>query len=476
MPPIIARLKSYLTFSTGFFVSLIFATSAFGESVPSQGPVTRLALLPTGGLTVNLNIAGGDANWDISSDIFGAPGAMTTNNGAANFALTNLVSGNYTLNFADLRDHGFAIAAMTCSTSSSSGNVSAQSFDITIINGQTVVCSVSATYSGVDAKQGAKELVAARATILLQNQPNVQRRIDRLSGEAIPGNVSAFGASMPANLIPGRFNFSKEKQEFGASLSLLDRLADRDHREFDIWVQGSFGQYDIDGGHGDYGIIHLGIDRIVMENLLLGLQVQLDQFDWKNGLANGEGEGWMVGGYATAKLDHSLYLNLSAMWGRSSNWIDASGGGGKYKFDTDRILLDGSLVGQIDLGDNTILSPRLSAKYIEEALPKFPSTDLGKPKDSTIALGEIGFTPRVHKTFHMDNGLTYQPFAEVSAVYAFGSGADEASTDGIRGRAEAGFTATTQEQVSLSLGIFYDGIGQEDTEIIGANMNVGVRF
>ena len=80
---------------------------------------------------------------------------MTTNNGAANFALTNLVSGNYTLNFADLRDHGFAIAAMTCSTSSSSGNVSAQSFDITIINGQTVVCSVSATYSGVDAKQGA---------------------------------------------------------------------------------------------------------------------------------------------------------------------------------------------------------------------------------------------------------------------------------------------------------------------------------
>src|SRR5690606_29847443 len=108
---------------------------------------------------------------------------------------------------------------------------------------------------------------------LLANQPDIQRRIDRLSGvmpSGIDNPVTSLMGFLPGLVEGGALSVS-------TSLGAVRRLAgDVEPSRFDAWLEGSYTRFKSENENGvseslgGFGRAALGADWLVNRNLLIG--------------------------------------------------------------------------------------------------------------------------------------------------------------------------------------------------------------
>ncbi len=363
-------------------------------------------------------------------------------------------------------------------------------------NTDTVAISVSTDASVQKTVETINRFMETRTRLILANQPDASRRIDRLRSGVGPEQLS-FATGEINKLMPVDFNLrdlGSGNYDFATSLDQVTRAAahlqvaqegggSHERRRFDVWVEGSFHEYNgAAGSEGDFGIAHLGIDYLFSPDLLVGAVLQYDRLsDNSDGEdTRTEGTGWMAGPYVTARLQENLYLDVHVAEGKSDNDVTATG---SYtdNFKSTRWLADVSLSG-VFTHDQWTLRPNAALSWLEDEQEAYTSTLGDTVPSQTISQRQFRFGPTISRRFLSDNGWHYEPTFTLDAIYNHANARGVTLTtagqeeNGWRARVKPGISMTSPDGARLSLTGTYDGIGQSDFEAWGLGLNLDVKF
>ena len=315
------------------------------------------------------------------------------------------------------------------------------------------------------------DFLGTRNVMLLANQPELTRRLNRLNpGSQGQNSVSASAFGMSAQFpFPVDVQVAENLLAYSASSQTMFGMQNSEYpdiNKWDIWSEGRIAFFDSNSGQtGSMGVIHTGIDYLVNEELLLGLRAQFDWMgqDFAETSGNVNGTGWMAGPYAMVKLGDNFYFDVSAVWGSSVNSISPYG---TYidEFTTTRWMINGSLVGEFT-ADNWTFRPTVSLLYIDEYQYGYTDSMSVAIPDQSVSLGELRFAPRISYENQLENGDLLVPWAEISGIYAFGGSSNPgvsslaAKTMGISGGVKAGIDLKTVGGAMLNISGQYEGIG-----------------
>lgn len=190
------------------------------------------------------------------------------------------------------------------------------------------------------------------------------------------------------------------------------------------------------------------------------------------------GTGWLVGPYVAGQVqDQSLFYEGRLLWGRSSNKVEQFGLA-PDSFDSDRMLAQIKLQGEMRLGA-TKLAPFVDGSYVRDAQEAYVdglgnAISAQKVEQSQLALGlDLGWTRAA------GNGVL-EPTAGFSAIYTDSSGTGAASLiepafEGWRGKLKFGLRHSMGASV-LDLSTFFDGISARDYRDYGLALSFSTRF
>ncbi len=438
----------------------------------------------TGGtITIVQKIAGPDRSVSFTSATTALNLSLTTTSGSARSAAISTAAGTHKITADDLSAAGYGISAISCDDNNSSGDVDARTATIKLASGEDVTCTFETIASRDVTIQIIGDFLSARNILLMNNQPDIARRLNRLNpGNQGQGNASVtalgFTASIPA---PVDIQLSQNLLSYAASSRTImgaDEATYPDINNWDIWSEGTVALFDTNSGQtGSMGVVHVGTDYLVTEDALVGLRAQVDWMsqDFTATSGNVEGTGWMAGPYAIIRLDENFYFDVSATWGSSINSISPFG---TYvdEFTTTRWMINGGLVGEFLL-ENWTIRPTVTFTYVDEY--QYAYTDsLNVPiPGQNVSQGEIRFGPRVSYSNQLENGALLVPWVEVSGVYGFAStpatsaNSLSAAMQGITGSVEAGIDLTTIEGGMINLSGQYDGIGS-NAQVFGLRLGL----
>ena len=349
-------------------------------------------------------------------------------------------------------------------------NVTVLGADTIQINSATIVIG---TLADMSASTMIDDYLSARNSFILNHQPDRSRRLARFAGFPAPAGessatalgFSAFG-SLPVSVsLQGTaLAYSGSARRAMAS---LDGAADMPELgRWDIWSEGRFSVFDDDADQsGDFGIVHVGADYLLRASALIGARAQVDWGEQAFAANNGtvSSIGVMVGPYATVALSQTLFLDVAASWGVSSNDISPIG---TYtdKFDTTRWMVDASLVGQFHHGAWT-MRPVVTIQYLAEHQQAYTDTLSVRIEDQTVSQGQVSLSPYLGRTWVLDGGVQLVSWIEGSGHYAFGrsgtltAGSYADQLDGLNGSVRAGLDFALSGGVTASLAGQYGGLG-----------------
>jgi Autotransporter beta-domain/HYDIN/CFA65/VesB-like, Ig-like domain len=434
-----------------------------------------------GTVTIVQKITGPDITVDFSSTTPALTFSLTSVSGTAQFSQQNVPAGIHSLLAEDLSASGYGISSIACDDINSTGDVASRTVTINLTSGEHVTCIFETIDTRGHTSQMIADFLGARNTLLLANQPNNDRRINRLKGgTGVSGgdSIQAFGHNLRSP-VPVDVAINEDSFSFATSLKRVTAaggeasLAANGNAEdgegispIDIWVEGSVSRF-LDGtsGGGSFGLLSFGVDYLVEPDILLGVMAQIDRLsqDFTTPGSEIDGSGWMAGPYATVKLDEHLYLDVLGTWGKSDNEISPFG---TYTdtFETDRWLVSSSLTGQFEV-DNWDIRPRYSLRFLRER--QFAYTDsLGVliPAQS-LSQGDMRLGPQVAYTRRFEGGSFLRPNAGFVGVYAFGerdtfsTGSFAGEAQGLTGAVNAGLDYQHRDGLIFGLSANYGGIG-----------------
>lgn len=376
------------------------------------------------------------------------------------------------------------------------GTLVTLSVDVTVngvndikLNSATVVIGTPATLSTPDM---IGDYLGARNSFILNHQPDRSRRLARFADFPAPTGerrsmATGFAASgtlpVSVSLQGNMLAYSGSARHAMASLGGVTDTPDAgmpDLGRWDIWSEGRFALFD-DGASqsGDFGIVHFGADYLFSPSILMGARAQVDWGEQNFATTNGtvSGIGVMVGPYATVALSQTLFLDVAASWGVSSNDISPVG---TYtdQFDTTRWMVDASLAGQFHHGAWT-MRPIVTVQYIAEHQQAYTDSLSARITDQTVSQGQVSFSPYLGRAWALDGGIHLTTWVEGSGHYAFGrsgtvtagSYADE--LDGLNAGVRAGLDFAISGGASASLSGQYGGIGT-NSESYGGSLAISL--
>ena len=231
-------------------------------------------------------------------------------------------------------------------------------------------------------------------------------------------------------------------------------------------------------GEGHFAVIYAGADYLVSDNLLVGALFSLDDMEDVNIAAGStvNGTGWMFGPYVTARLAPNLYFDGRIAAGQSTNNISPFN---TYvdQFSTTRWMAQARILGEFQQGNWTI-TPNASLSYFGETQDSYVDSVGATIPSQTVELGQLKIGPTFNGRFEGDNGTVYSPYLSIDAIYNLGrtsgvtvTNPSTPSTEGWRGRLQAGVDLVTEDGLRLRLGASYDGIGRDDFEAWGLTFN-----
>lgn len=250
----------------------------------------------------------------------------------------------------------------------------------------------------------------------------------------------------------------------------------------DVWAQGHIAHFrEGESGsrsEGDFAVIYLGADYVVSRWLLVGALVQYDSMDEiSNQLGTDvEGQGWMVGPYATVRLTDNVFVQGRAAWGKSdveiSPFMTYSD-----EFETRRWLLEANIQGRWNVG-RFLVAPHAVISYIEEHQESYRDSMGFIIPDQRVSLGQMRFGPQVSYQTTANDGTKLEPYAEIEGIWNFNEEGTELLTGSVggdeelRGRVGLGFRATMPSGVSMDVSGKYDGIGADNFEAVSADVRM----
>lgn len=427
---------------------------------------------PQGSITISKDAGGLDGEFNFTGDL----GAFTVSVAGEPSPQTfsSLMPGVYTI--AETPLAGFALENISCTGDDDNGSIidiASSSVEIDLDPGENILCTFTNAQSslppGVSAAQveelsshAIRNFLYRRASALLSAQPD-RARLTRKQPEALGGvhtmNVSAGDGRVEA--------------EFAASTPVASN-------KLDVWVEGHYVSYEFDGGtnfEGDLGVVYVGADYLLSDNLLIGV---LGQLDWASESAptlgeDIEGGGWMAGPYLSARLQENLFFDVRAAWGRSSNDLSIEGVVTEDEFETNRWLVSSALTGNRQFG-KWRFTPTLSVIYFEEEQEAYESLTEVEIPEQTIALGRATFEPEFAYQHVTQSGVLIEPQLNLAALWDFETPDDLSipgwliTTDEFRLRAGGGFQIAWPNGFALRANGFYEGIGAENLESYGARV------
>ena len=362
----------------------------------------------------------------------------------------------------------------------------------------TVAISVSTNASVKKTVETINRFLETRTRLILANQPDVSRRINRLQRGTGSEQLS-FATGEIGKLMPFEFNLrslGSGNYNFVTSLDQVTRAANQiqvmqggtathESRRFDVWFEGSFNKFNGSAGSGgDFAIAHLGADYLMSPDLLVGGMLQYDRLTDSNDSDNSrtEGTGWMVGPYVTARLQENLYLDARVAGGKSDNDVTPVG---TYtdSFSSTRWLADISLTGEFTQGRWTI-RPNAGLSWLADKQNAYTNTLGVTIPSQTVSQGQLKFGPTISTQFLGSDGWRYEPTLTFDAIYSHANtsggggflGADSGLEDGWRARIAPGISMTGPDGTRLSLSGTYDGIGQSGYEAWGIKAHFDMKF
>ncbi|MEO8421148.1 MAG: autotransporter outer membrane beta-barrel domain-containing protein [Hyphomicrobium sp.] len=253
----------------------------------------------------------------------------------------------------------------------------------------------------------------------------------------------------------------------GATLPLAYEIAS----PWDIWVEGRYSSFSDDAGNidrdGHVGLIYVGGDYRVAENMIVGV---LAQFDWAKDdsgvlASKVDGNGWMIGPYMSAQIHQNIYFDLRAAWGRSDN--DLTIGTTTGAFDTSRWLVKGTLAGNW-MYDAWRITPTAELAYVTESQDAFTNSAGTFVPGQDVSLGRLQFGPEIGYRFAHTADTFIEPFAAIKGVWDFDN-PNVAIIDGFVvgpgdfwGRLEGGLNVMTADGWLVRGLASWDGVGSND--------------
>ena len=473
---------------------LIFALTVSDGTLTSQSDMVSVGIRAVGSITLVQRISGSDTQVAFTSNIAALNASVSTSGGVGQISAANVAVGSYSVTAADLTAQGYAITDISCNDSDSVANLAGRSIALELSAGEDLVCTFTSANAREAAAVAIYSFLTGRNALILSHQPDLQRRLDRLAGDDMPGagSASAYGMAVPGSgELPLNATLSRDSARIGTSLAMAESaLGDKDRaaRAFDIWAEGYFSSVSLGSQDANFSMFYLGADLRVSDGLLIGAMVSRDDYGDKGSFDAGdaEGDGWMAGPYLTARLAPQFYLEARAAWGSSDNRVSPLQGQ-VDAFDTNRSYYSGSLIGQMELGRQTMLRPEVTVRYLKEKQAGYiDSLNVAIP-GQTVDQGDISFRPRLSHTVGFDSGWSLRPFAEVEGIYTFGTAPDGAVANllpaniadifgDFRGRVEGGFDVFSTGSFRASLSGFYDGIGADNYSSKGVHVAVSFGF
>ena len=359
----------------------------------------------------------------------------------------------------------------------------------------TVTISVSTDASVQKTVETINRFLDTRTRLILANQPNASRRINRLQPDGAAEQLN-FATGRVSKLMPVEFNLlglDSGNYQLATSLDRITRAAahlqatqgataSHDQHRFDIWFEGGFHKFDGDAGSdGDFGIAFLGADYLLSPDLLVGGMLQYDSLRDRNDREGSEsdGKGWMAGPYLTARLQENLYLDARVAGGGSDNDITPVG---TYtdSFETTRWLVDISLSGELTQGSWTI-RPNAALSYLTDQQAAYTNHLGSRVPSQTVSHRQFKFGPTLSKQSLAPNGWLYEPTLTLDAIYSEanasgGLGTTPSPDGGWRARLAPGISMTSPDGTRLSFTGTFDGIGQDDFQSWGLGIHLGMTF
>ncbi|MDQ2068120.1 autotransporter outer membrane beta-barrel domain-containing protein [Xinfangfangia sp. CPCC 101601] len=250
------------------------------------------------------------------------------------------------------------------------------------------------------------------------------------------------------------------------------------------WAEAEFTVYkdsigSLDARDGRFGIVSLGADYLLSENVALGVMVQLDTTSEETlGFSDVSGTGWMVGPYLSMQVAPELYFSARAAWGSSTNDASVDIGGSMYSgnFKTDRSLARAMLYGTLEMGQAK-LTPSAEVSYMRESQQDYTVSDGVVTTAITGAeaeLWQLAMAADIEMPLSGgQSGMIF--FARPQLAWAIDSSGFDAH-DGATGSLELGMRTGAGSYWKGEFAIGYDGIGQSDFEAFSARASMSIPF
>ncbi|MGJ8527888.1 autotransporter outer membrane beta-barrel domain-containing protein [Maritalea sp.] len=391
---------------------------------------------------------------------------------------------------ADFNTNGYGLASITCSDTDSTTDRIVRTATIVVGASESVTCTFTLRETRGVTNQMIGDYLRTRNSFILNNQADRTRRFSRLKDAGISqeSNLSintplGFAAQLPSpiavSLNRGLLSYSgSARGALGFYNSRTGSANVPDIGKWDIWSEGSFNIFnDHNTQSGRFGVIHVGADYLLSDDVLLGAKAQIDWMNQAFASTNGkvEGTGFMVGPYATIALGENLFFDISGAWGMSQNAISPFGTYTDH-FSTSRWMLDGALSGMYVL-DGWTVRPTLAFSYIDENQNPYTDSLNVRIPGQRVAQGEISFAPYVSYDIVLENGGVLTPWLEMKGHYAFqasGTLSSKSYSDALNGFSASIGTGVDWNSIngsSISVSGQYDGIG---TAASSYGVNIGV--
>ena len=470
--------------------------------------VNQIAL-PTGTIEIAV-ISADNGTFGFTSPEPALSFSLTAVGGTASSGPTTLGTATYSVTI--VLPSGLALTAGDCNDGSPI-DVATRTATIVLTAGEDVICTFTIFDVATRSSAGIANFITQRNNLILTNGPT--ERILRLDGVNPKGGTSTgfvgiapqapFGFNVEMlPLLSGQglkasFSSSYRRMIQAAAaadaefLSLTSRTAgpraEPDVEGIDLWTEGHVSLFNNDdAGDGDFAVFHLGTDYVFNRSLMIGVALQYDYM--KQGSAAGdmaavEGHGWMIGPNIGIRLAENLFFEVDASAGRSYNKIKPVGGATTDEFSTDRWLARARLTGEYSVGNyrsgEFLIRPSVSAAYMEDHQNSYTS-NLGGVfiPEQTVSLGQAIFGPQLSYSYKGYNDLTIAPHISLDAIWNFATdngalaGSSVQQQDGVRGKLELGFSVFDDYGFGILLGGNYDGIGDDDFDAYGADINIRI--
>ncbi len=466
-----------VTEATDFIFDLV-VNDGTSSSASSQVTVT---VQPTGSITLVVNSAGGDRAFTIGSNLAALTGTITTVNGTGSLQAADVAAGDHTITLPDLLSEGFAYTGLTCGDANAVIGADNLSAAITLDAGEDVTCILDAVNSRGIASGQIRDMLVQRGTMILANQPNLTRRMQRLSGAmSSDGGVSAGGFMLPGTgKLPVSVSLNSGQSTFSTSLSqMTGGNSGLGEGSVDVWAEAVLANFENADNEGNFSLFYAGVDYVVNPNLLVGVLAQYDSYDAGGAVSSGniDGTGYMVGPYATYRLTDKIVVDGRLAWGTSDNSISPLGTT-LDSFDTTRQLAVASVSGQHNFSNGVKLTPTLSARYLKEEQDAYTDSLNVMVTSQDVTLGEISFAPRLSKHYTMSADWDMDAFITAEGIYSIGDDVEDVLGSAIRARLEGGATfGFAESDFSWGLSGFSDGLGSDDFSSYGVRLSIGKGF